>query len=152
VVSLDGEQSVCSVQTNCHSRTLPNLISLLEVQEGNMAAAHAANSTLLMMCELLCSIKLVTTQPPVRWVPCLSRGKGGRGVVLTTHPNLVYRGSRKRVELYLYLPKRHSQPLIRWNLTLKFVTISITGPNITELFVMDVSERECVQQQPGDVT
>ena len=28
------------------------------------------------------------------------RGKGGRGVVLTTHPHLVCRGSRKRVELY----------------------------------------------------
>ena len=31
-------------------------------------------------------------------------GKGGRSVVLTTHPHLVYRGSRKRVELYLYSP------------------------------------------------
>jgi hypothetical protein len=27
------------------------------------------------------------TQPPVQWVPGLSRGKGGRGVVLTTHPS-----------------------------------------------------------------
>jgi hypothetical protein len=26
------------------------------------------------------------TQPPVQWVPGLSRGKGGRGMVLTTHP------------------------------------------------------------------
>ena len=41
------------------------------------------------------------TQPPVQWAPGLSRGKGGRGVVLTTHPYLVCRGSRKRVELYL---------------------------------------------------
>ena len=44
------------------------------------------------------------TQPPVQWVPGLSRGKGGRGVVLTTHPHLVCRGSRKRIELYLYSP------------------------------------------------
>ena len=44
------------------------------------------------------------TQPPVQWVPGLSRGKGGRGVVLTTHPHLACRGSRKRVELYLYSP------------------------------------------------
>jgi hypothetical protein len=29
------------------------------------------------------------TQPPVQWVPGLCRGKGGRGVVLTTHPHLV---------------------------------------------------------------
>ena len=31
-------------------------------------------------------------------------GKGGRGVVMTTHPNLLCRGSRKRVELYLCSP------------------------------------------------
>ena len=28
------------------------------------------------------------TQPPVQWVPGLSRGQSGRGVVLTTHPHL----------------------------------------------------------------
>jgi hypothetical protein len=42
------------------------------------------------------------TQPPVQWVPGISRGKGGRGVVFTNHPHLVCRGSRKSVELYLY--------------------------------------------------
>jgi hypothetical protein len=26
------------------------------------------------------------TQPPVQWIPGLSRGKSGRGVTLTTHP------------------------------------------------------------------
>ena len=30
--------------------------------------------------------------------------KAAGGVVLTTHPPLVYRGSRKRVELYRYSP------------------------------------------------
>ena len=44
------------------------------------------------------------TQPSVQWVPGLSRGKGGRGVVLTTHPPLVCRDSSKKVELYLYSP------------------------------------------------
>ena len=44
------------------------------------------------------------TQPPGQRVPGLSRGQGGRSVVLTTHPHLVCRGSRKRVELYLYSP------------------------------------------------
>jgi hypothetical protein len=29
------------------------------------------------------------TQPPVKWVPGLSRGKSGRGVTLTPHPLLV---------------------------------------------------------------
>ena len=28
------------------------------------------------------------TQPPVQWVPGLSRGESGRDVVLTTHPHL----------------------------------------------------------------
>ena len=31
---------------------------------------------------------LEPTQPPVQWVPGLSRGLSGRGVVLTTHPHL----------------------------------------------------------------
>jgi hypothetical protein len=31
------------------------------------------------------------TQPPVQWVPSLSRGKDGRGEMLTTHPLLVPR-------------------------------------------------------------
>ena len=32
------------------------------------------------------------TQPPVQWVPGLSRGLSGRGVVLTPHPHLQCRG------------------------------------------------------------
>jgi hypothetical protein len=35
------------------------------------------------------------TQPPVQWVPGLSRGKGGRGVVLTTDLYLVPRFTKK---------------------------------------------------------
>jgi len=31
------------------------------------------------------------TQPPIQWVPDLSRGLSGRGVVLTTHPHLAPR-------------------------------------------------------------
>ena len=46
------------------------------------------------------------TQLPVQWVPGLSRGKGGRGVVLTTHPHLVCRGSRKTIALYLFSLRR----------------------------------------------
>jgi len=38
------------------------------------------------------------TQPPVKWVPGLSRGvKCGRGVLLTTHPLLVPRSWKSRV-------------------------------------------------------
>jgi hypothetical protein len=36
------------------------------------------------------------TQPPVQWVPGLSRGYSGRGVVLTTHPLLVPRSRKSR--------------------------------------------------------
>ena len=36
------------------------------------------------------------TQLPVQWVPGLSRGKGGRGVVLTTHRHLVCRCSKEK--------------------------------------------------------
>jgi len=34
-------------------------------------------------------LALWPTQPPVQWVPCLSWGRGGRGVELTSHPHLV---------------------------------------------------------------
>ena len=38
------------------------------------------------------------TQPPVQWVPCLSRGvKSGQGVTLTPHPLLVPRSTKSRV-------------------------------------------------------
>ena len=35
------------------------------------------------------------TQFPVKWVPGLSRGRGGRGVGLTPYPHLVCRGPRR---------------------------------------------------------
>jgi hypothetical protein len=52
-----------------------------------------------------------TTQPPVQWVPGLSRGKGGRGVVLITHPHLLCRGSRKKSRSILLLSLRSSRGL-----------------------------------------
>jgi hypothetical protein len=36
------------------------------------------------------------TQPPVRWVPGISRAYGARGVVLTTHPILAPRSRMSR--------------------------------------------------------
>ena len=40
---------------------------------------------------------LGSTQPPVKWVPCLSPGVNcGRGVLLTTHPLLVPRSWKSR--------------------------------------------------------
>jgi hypothetical protein len=36
------------------------------------------------------------TQPPVQWVPGLSRGYSGRGVMLTTHPLLAPRSGKIR--------------------------------------------------------
>ena len=42
------------------------------------------------------------TQTPIQWAPGHSRGLGGRGVALTTHPHLPPR--LKILELYLYSP------------------------------------------------
>ena len=60
-------------------------------------------------------------QPPVQWVPSLSRGvKNGRGVTLTPHPLLV------PWSLYLYSPYgpyglyRASVPVQRWPLPLPY--------------------------------
>jgi hypothetical protein len=62
------------------------------------------------------------TQPPVQWVPGLSRGYSGRGVVLTTHPLLVPRSRKSRaiplppfwsfgsVTGYLYLFTVYKEP------------------------------------------
>ena len=36
-------------------------------------------------------LALGPTQPPIQWVPVLSRGQSGRGVALNTHPHLVPR-------------------------------------------------------------
>jgi hypothetical protein len=50
---------------------------------------------------------LCPTQPPIQWVPCISRGQSGRGVALNTHfPSSAE--VRERVELYLYSPHRRA--------------------------------------------
>jgi hypothetical protein len=53
--------------------------------------------------DFLCpSRTLGPTQPPIQWVPDLSRGLSGRGVALTTHPSSVE--VKERVELCIYSP------------------------------------------------
>jgi hypothetical protein len=49
------------------------------------------------------------TQPPIQWVPGLSRGQSGRRVALTTHPHLV-----PRLTLFnpIFLPTAYSPALI----------------------------------------
>jgi hypothetical protein len=42
---------------------------------------------------------LGSTQPPIRWVPGLSRGSSGRDGALTNHPTSAK--VKERVELYL---------------------------------------------------
>ena len=50
------------------------------------------------------------TQPPVKWVPGLSRGEIGRNVMLTTQPSSAE--VEGRVELYLHIPSGFSWPVI----------------------------------------
>ena len=53
------------------------------------------------------------TQPPIQWVPGLSRGESSRGVVLTTPPPSSTE-VKERVELYLYCPSGPSWPVLGW--------------------------------------
>jgi hypothetical protein len=54
------------------------------------------------------------TQPPVQWVPGLSREESGRGVVLTTHPLL---GPRSRKSRAIPLPPSGPSGLLRGTFT-----------------------------------
>ena len=65
------------------------------------------------------------TQPPVKWVPGLSRGVNcGRGVLLTTHPLLVPRSWKSRA---IPLPTLWATPgLYRDHFTFTFICRSIS--------------------------
>ena len=52
-------------------------------------------------------LALGSIQPPVQWVPGLSRGESGRGVGLTTHPHLA-----PSVGLYICSPLGLSWPVL----------------------------------------
>jgi hypothetical protein len=58
------------------------------------------------------------TRPPVQWVPGISWGLSGRGVVLTTHPLL----APKWVELYLYFSCGPFVACYRVTFTFTFIT------------------------------
>jgi hypothetical protein len=62
---------------------------------------------------------LGSTQPPVQWVPDLSRGYRSQGVALTTH--LASR-LKKESGLHLYSSSGVSWPLLRWTLPLPLLT------------------------------
>jgi hypothetical protein len=51
------------------------------------------------------------SQPPLQWVPGLSRRQGSRGVVLTTHPHLVPRYTKRSRAIPLLSPKRPWRPI-----------------------------------------
>ena len=57
-------------------------------------------------------------QPPVQWVPGLSRGQSGRSVVLTPHPRLQCRGLQKGGDIPL--------PTLRPLLAYKWGTFTFT--------------------------
>jgi hypothetical protein len=62
------------------------------------------------------------TQPPIQWVPGLSRRLSGRGVVLTTHPLLAPRSRKSRA---LPLPPSGPSGLLRGDLYL-YLLCSVT--------------------------
>jgi hypothetical protein len=61
------------------------------------------------------------TQPPIQWVPCLSRGvkRPGRGV---DHPPTFSAEVKERVELYMCSPFEPSWPVLGWTLLLSLIT------------------------------
>ena len=69
------------------------------------------NQTLLGYLQKVLVTCVSITQPPVQWVPSLSRGQGGRGLVLTTHPHLVPRYTERSRAIPLLSPKRPSRPI-----------------------------------------
>jgi len=53
------------------------------------------------------------SQPPIQWVPGLSRGLCGRSVALTTHPPTSSSAEvKERVEIYIYCPSGPSWPVL----------------------------------------
>ena len=84
------------------------------------------------------------TQPPVKWVPGLSRGSGVRGVGLTHHPHLECRGPRKsraiplltlrvfvaykkRVKSYLLYCKRYCRSFVVPLHIFRGITLEMSG-------------------------
>jgi hypothetical protein len=60
----------------------------------------------------------LSTQPPILWVPGLSRGWNGRDVALTTHPHLAPR--LKKEQSYTYTPLWDFVACSRMNFTFTF--------------------------------
>jgi len=64
------------------------------------------------------------TQPPIQWVPGLSRAYSGRGMALITQPPSSAE-VKERVELYLYSPSEPSWPVLGWTLPLHELRFSV---------------------------
>jgi hypothetical protein len=69
-------------------------------------------------------IALGPTQPPVQWVPGLSRGWNGRGVVLTTQPLLVLRSGKSRA-----IPPSGPSGLLRGTFTFTVLQMCLSEGN-----------------------
>jgi len=76
---------------------------------------------------------LGSTQPPIQWVPGLSRGLIGGGVALTTNPQCNAE-VEEIVELYLCSPSGLSWPVLGWTLPLPLPS---TRNNIPFLYGKD---------------
>ena len=65
------------------------------------------------------------TQPPIEWVPGLSRGYSGWGVALIA--TLFSAEVKERVEPYLFSPSGPSWPFLGWNLSFLYLYICVYG-------------------------
>ena len=76
------------------------------------------------------------TQPPIQWVPGLSRGLSGRGVALTTHSHLAPRLKKGKSYLYLYSPSGPSWPILGLPLPLPVTYILSSQHNYAQLITL----------------
>ena len=86
------------------------------------------------------------TQPPVQWVPCISRGKNGRGVTLIPHQLLVMRPRKSRaiflLPLWAILPVQSLSACTRVHFTFTFYINSVRTTWVSN-YAFGVLHKKC---------
>ena len=88
------------------------------------------------------------TQPPIQWVPCLSRGHSGRGVALTIHPYLSLR--LKKEQSYTSTPPLGLHDLYQDELTFtntdSFLRQHANGLSVLGMMIFLDMDLHCTQK------